>query len=105
MEEDQHSAKPVAIIASMPWVKKMYGASVADGYEGGDGLASHDEFRKIDPRSSDLETIVLQPECKLHHLNLDRLLRAPRALRTFKYNAGHARYVRQQGSFLVYRSL
>jgi hypothetical protein len=47
-------------------------------------------FDLLEPSTTDLESIVIQPRSKLKSPHMDRLLYAPKALRVFKYNVGHA---------------
>ncbi|KAH9888743.1 hypothetical protein F4778DRAFT_785941 [Xylariomycetidae sp. FL2044] len=82
-------AWPVFQFARLPHVK-IIRASGCGG--SADTDVSHSEMAPAN--SSDLQEIYLQPRCKLQHTQLDNILRIPRGLKVFKYNAGHTRGAR-----------
>lgn len=82
---------PIAILAGrLPRLKRLFACGLGK-------LTSWDppenEFSRIRARTSNLESIVLQPRCGLHYTELDQLMRAPKKLRVFKCNAEHGWYV------------
>ncbi len=82
----EYSAPLAIFVDKMPWLKRLYACGLGK-------LTSwdppEDEFGRLEPRKSDLESIILQPRCGLHYKELDQLLRAPKRLRVFKCNAEH----------------
>ncbi len=92
MDKYPDPTKPLALFARLPWLKRINCAGLGDG-DGGDANQQEcDEdggFDLLEPSSTDLESIVIQPHSKLKVPHMDRLLKSPKALKIFKYNVGH----------------
>jgi hypothetical protein len=92
MDKYPDSTKGIAAFARLSWLKRLNCSGLGDGDGGDDNSVVCDEgggFDLLEPSTSSLESIVIQPKSKLKSPHMDRLLLAPRALKVFKYNVGH----------------
>ncbi|KAK7931016.1 hypothetical protein PG985_001728 [Apiospora marii] len=78
---------PIAFFAQWPSVRRIYSAGYIS-FNNGNRWVTRD-FRSLRPSSSALESLVLGPDTHLNDWQQDELLRAPRALRIFRYNVGY----------------
>ncbi|KAK7976856.1 hypothetical protein PG989_015319 [Apiospora arundinis] len=76
---------PIACFATLwPSIKSIYSAGYANC---GEGLLP--VFDSLAPASSSLEALELGPWSQPNHQNLDAMLKAPRALKLFRYDMGN----------------
>jgi hypothetical protein len=91
MDKYPDSTKGLAAFVRLPWLKRLNCSGLGDGDGGDMNSVVCDEgggFDLLEPLTSDLESIIIQPRSKLKSPHMDRLLYTPKALRVFKYNVG-----------------
>ncbi|KAK7749991.1 hypothetical protein SLS62_008100 [Diatrype stigma] len=83
-EKYPDSTMPLAIFARLPQVECIEASAMADEQD-----SEEEPLWHIRPSSSGLRKLVLGSSFQLTNLNMRELLRAPKALKDFRYNVGH----------------
>ncbi|KAI1400264.1 hypothetical protein F4819DRAFT_381365 [Hypoxylon fuscum] len=96
---DDNPVSSMMLFARIPTLRRLLYYDIS--YFGYHSVFENLPFTPIRSRSTDLEELVLESFDILHHARMDRLLRAPKALRVFRYSASGHWYISFKTTWLA----